>query len=162
MYDITGGVFAVRSDKAVWAYFSWLSEGLSGSQWVSVGLNKSTPPLVVIDDPTSTDCSCGIRSRVHVGLLISKPSIENITKFHANSHTNFHTNFHANFHANSHRSFDPLVRTRCSFSALSPRLKGIAIADRMQVLTSFPCASSFVHLNCKLLNCLVLSCAYNG
>lgn len=158
MYDITGGVFAVRSDKAVWAYFSWLSEGLSGSQWVSVGLNKSTPPLVVIDDPTSTDCSCGVRSRVPVGLLISKPSIENITKFH----TNFHTNFHANFHANSHRSFDPLVRTRCSFSALSPRLKGIAIADRMQVLTSFPCASSFVHLNCKLLNCLVLSCAYNG
>lgn len=162
MYDITGGVFAVRSDKAVWAYFSWLSVALSGSQRVSEGLNKSTPPLVVIDDPTSTDCSCGVRSRVHVGLLISKPSIENITKFHANSHTNFHTNFHANFHANSHRSFDPLVRTRCSFSALSPRLKGIAIADRMQVLTSFPCASSFVHLNCKLLNCLVLSCAYNG
>lgn len=154
MYDITGGVFAVRSDKAVWAYFSWLSVALRGSQWLSVGLNKSTPPLIVIDDPTSTDCSCGIRSRVHVGLLISKPSIENITKFHTNSH--------ANFHANSHRSFDPLVRTRCSFSALSPRLKGIAIADRMQVLTSFPCASSFVHLNCKLLNCLVLSCAYNG
>lgn len=132
----------------------------SGSQWLSVGLSGSQRvstnplPLVVIDDPTSTDCSCGIRSRVHVGLLISKPSIENITKFH--------TNFHANFHANSHRSFDPLVRTRCSFSALSPRLKGIAIADRMQVLTSFPCASSFVHLNCKLLNCLVLSCAYNG
>lgn len=154
MYDITGGVFALRSDKAVWAYFPWLTVALRGSQRVSVGLNKSTPPLVVIDDPTSTDCSCGIRSRVHVGLLISKPSIENITKFHAN--------FHANSHANSHRSFDPLVRTRCSFSALSPRLKGIAIADRMQVLTSFPCASSFVHLNCKLLNCLVLSCAYNG
>lgn len=158
MYDLTGGVFAVRSDKSVWAYFSWLSVALSGSQWVLVALRGSqqihSPPLVVIDDPTSTDCSCGIRSRVHVGLLISKPSIENITKFH--------TNFHANFHANSHRSFDPLVRTRCSFSALSPRLKGIAIADRMQVLTSFPCASSFVHLNCKLLNCLVLSCAYNG
>lgn len=158
MYDLTGGVFTVRSDKSVWAYFSWLSVALSGSQWVSVALRGSqqihSPPLVVIDDPTSTDCSCGIRSRVHVGLLISKPSIENITKFH--------TNFHANFHANSHRSFDPLVRTRCSFSALSPRLKGIAIADRMQVLTSFPCASSFVHLNCKLLNCLVLSCAYNG
>lgn len=162
MYDLTGGVFAVRSDKSVWAYFSWLSVALSGSQWVSVGLNKSTPPLVVIDDPTSTDCSCGVRSRVPVGLLISKPSIENITKFHTNFHANSHANFHAKFHANSHRSFDPLVRTRCSFSALSPRLKGIAIADRMQVLTSFPCASSFVHLNCKLLNCLVLSCAYNG